>query len=333
VGKLAAAVWLSLLSLTLFSATRPRYGGTLRIELRDAPQTPDPPQIGPGIPDLFAGFTITRWEAGRRAVFAADENAAAGRPFLDSIEIEMGKSAREQTADLNLGRADIVQLGPGEVPRLQGGRKVWSSAPVRLVALVFEARMDDARLREALAFSIDRDPINRALLQRQGEVSGALLPQWLSGYAFVFPSAADLDRARRLAAPGRPLTLAVEDPALRSIADRIVLNGRDAGLALSIVASTGAADVRLVEVRIGSSDPARALAGVAVALGLPEPAPAATPESLYAAEHSLLENYRVIPLFHLPDVYLVSPRVKGGPGISPLGEWRFETLWLEGARP
>jgi hypothetical protein len=45
-----------------------------------------------------------------------------------------------------------------------------------------------------------------------------------------------------------------------------------------------------------------------------------------------LEGFRVIPLFHLPDVYGVSPRVKGGPGITPLGEWRFENLWLEGGR-
>ncbi len=41
----------------------------------------------------------------------------------------------------------------------------------------------------------------------------------------------------------------------------------------------------------------------------------------------------MIPLFHLPDVYGVGPRVKGAPGITPLGEWRFENLWLESPRP
>jgi ABC-type oligopeptide transport system substrate-binding subunit len=54
---------------------------------------------------------------------------------------------------------------------------------------------------------------------------------------------------------------------------------------------------------------------------------------LYAAESALLEGFRVIPLFHLPDAYGVSPRVKGGPGITPLGEWRLANLWLEGGRP
>jgi hypothetical protein len=305
------------------------------VELRESVMAPDPPQTGPGMADLFSAFTITRWEAGRRAIFTADDNATGGRPFLDSVEIEMGKASREQTADLNLGRADIVQLGPGEPPRVQAGRRVWTSAPVRLLALVFGARVENPRIREALALAIDRDAIHRVLLQRQGEISGALLPQWLSGYAFLFSATADLQRARALTAglASRSLSLSVDDPALRNIADRIVLNARDAGLTLAIVPATTAADVRLVSARIGSSDPSRALAAIAVALGLPEPARADTPESLYAAEHTLLEGYRAIPLLHLPDVYLVGPRVKGAPGITPLGEWRFETLWVEGGRP
>jgi len=335
VGKWGA--WCLVLAACAAAATRPRYGGTLRVELREAVQAPDPPQTGPGMADLFGSFAITRWEAGHRAVFAADESAAGGRPFLDTVEIEMARSAREQLADLNLGRADIVQVGLGEVPRLQGGRRVWSSVPVRLVALAFGARVEDARVREALALAIDRDAIHRVLLQRQGEISGALLPQWLSGYAFLFPSSADLNRARGLsggvAAPARALSLAVEDPALRSIADRIVLNARDAGLTVSVVPPGNSADVRLLESRISSADPVRALAALAAAVGLPEPARSDTPEALYAAERALLEGFRVIPLFHLPDVYLVSPRVKGAPGITPLGEWRFETLWVEGGRP
>ena len=320
-----------------FAATRPHYGGSLHVELRESVLAPDPPQIGPGMPDLFSGFTITRWEAGHHATFAADENAAGGRPFVDSVEIDMGRASREQMADLNRGRADIIQLGLGELPHAQDGRRIWSSAPVRLVALVFDPRVDDPRVREALAFAIDRDAIHRVLLQRQGEISGALLPQWLSGFAFVFPSAADLNRARGLTggvgASGRTLSLLVEDPALHSIADRIVLNARDAGLTISVVPSGGSADLKLVETRIASPDPARALAIVAAALGLPEPPRSDTPEGLYFAERSLVEGHRVIPLFHLPDVYLVGPRVKGGPGITPLGEWRFENLWLEGGRP
>jgi peptide/nickel transport system substrate-binding protein len=309
------------------AATRPQYGGTLRVEVRQNPETPDPPPL------LGPGFTIARWEAGRLAVYEADENAAGGRPFLDRVEIQMGRPLRDQAGDLDLGKADIVELGPNELRRQPAGRRVWTSSPVRVLALVFNPRFDDARVREALALAVDRSAIHNVLLQRQGEISGALLPQWLSGYAFLFPAAADLGRARQLAAGARPITLGVSDPAARPIAERIALNARDAGLTVSVTSQPGSADVSLVELRISSTDPAKALAELAAALGLPREPPPNTPEQTYAAERALLEGFRVIPLIHLPDVYGVGPRVRGGPGIAPSGEWRFENLWLEPARP
>ncbi len=263
------------------AATRPQYGGTLRVTVRQSAESPDPP------PFLTQGFTIARWEAGRRAVYEADENAAGGRPFLDGVEILVGRSLRDQSNDLELGRADVVELGPAELRRLPAGRRVWSSAPVRILALVFQPRFDDARVREALALAVDRSAIHTVLLQRQGEVSGALLPQWLSGYAFLFPTTTDLGRARQLAAGARAVTLGVSDPAMRQIAERIALNARDAGLHVTVTAQPESADVRLVELRIAAADPARALAGLAASLGMPEPAVRSdSPEQQYAAERA-----------------------------------------------
>lgn len=312
-----------------FGATRPQYGGTLRVEVRQNAETPDPPPL------LGAGFTIARWETGRLAVYEADENAVGGRPFLGGVEILLGRAPRDQASDLELGKADVVELGPNELRRQPAGRRVWSSSPVRVLALVFASRFEDARVREALGLAVDRSAIHNVLLQRQGEISGALLPQWLSGYAFLFPATADLGRARQLAPGARPITLGIANASVRPIAERIALNARDAGLKVSVTAQTSAADVSLVELRI-AADPAKALAQIAEALGLPAPprAPSETesPEQNYAAERALLDGFRIIPLIHLPDVYGVGPRVKGGPGITPTGEWRFEKLWLEGGR-
>lgn len=326
--------WLALLSVAAVAsaATRPHYGGTLRVEVQESAETADPPQTGRGMADLGDGFTIMRWEAGRLAVYSANDGAPGGRPYLDQVEVQMGKPLREQGIDLELGKADVVQLGTR--PAL--GRKTWASAPVRLMALVFSPRVSDARIREALASAVDRAAIHNVLLQKQGELAGGLLPEWISGYAFLFPTAPDLGRARELAAAvpagARVVSLAVESAGLRPIAERVALNARDAGLAVAVI--TGAnADVKLLEVRIESDDPARALSGVAAALGLPEPARADTPEGLLGAERALMAGYRVIPLFHLPDVYGVGARVKGGPGITPLGAWRFSDLWVEGSRP
>ena len=313
-------------ALAAASATRPHYGGTLRVEMRGSPPSPE----AFGVPK---GFVLTTWEAGRRAVFTADDAAPGGRPFLDAVDVQMARPLRDQAVDLELGKADIVELSPAELRRQSAGRRVWSSSPVRLMALVFGPRVTDPRVREALALAVDRTAIHSVLLQRQGEISGALLPQWITGYAFVFNATADIAKAQALVASlapaDRTLTLAVDDPANRSIADRIQLNARDAHLSVSIVPPTANADVRLVETRIPFADAPHALASVAVAFGLNEPPAARTPEDQYLAERALLEGYRVIPLFHLPDVYGAGPRVQGGPVITPLGEWRFDSLWLE----
>jgi peptide/nickel transport system substrate-binding protein len=318
---------LLLAAMPIYGATRPRYGGTLRVQVRQAPETPDPP------PFLSNAFTITRWEAGRTAVYEADDNAPGGRPFLDSVEVTLGRPLRDQSIDLELGKADVVELGPSELRRSPPGRKIWTSSPVRVLALVFSPKVDDARVREALALAIDRAAIHTVLFQRQGEVSAALLPQWLSGYAFLFPVTIDVRRAQSLGAGARPLSIAVDDPSLRPVAERIVLDARAAGLNLSVINQPGNADLRLTELRITSQEPAKALASIAASLGLPEPPRVDAPEALYSAERALLDNFRIVPLLHLPDVYGASQRVKGGPAITPLGEWRFENLWLEGTRP
>jgi peptide/nickel transport system substrate-binding protein len=297
------------------------------VQVRQAPESPDPPSF------LTSGFTITRWDAGRTAVYEADENAAGGRPLVDSVEITLGRPLREQSIDLELGKADVVELGPSEMRRAPAGRKIWTSLPVHILALAFSNRFDDGPAREALALAVDRPAIHTVLFQRLGEVSGALLPQWLSGYAFLFPATADLPRARSLSKGARPMTIGVEDPALKSVAERIVLDARGAGLNVTMAAQTANADLRLIELRIASQEPAKALASIAAALGLPDPVRGDSPEALYTAERALLDGFRVIPLLHLPDVYGVAPRVKGGPGIGSLGEWRFENVWLEGSRP
>ena len=76
-----------------------------------------------------------------------------------------------------------------------------------LFALVFDASrpaVQDARLRQAISLAIDRASIADVILQRQGVPAGGLLPNWISGYAHLFPAASDLPRAKDLlAASGR----------------------------------------------------------------------------------------------------------------------------------
>jgi len=89
----------------------------------------------------------------------------------------------------------------------QRGVRITSSDPIDLFALRMDmARpaVQDARFREAVSAAIDRASIADVVLQRQGVQAGSLLPNWLSGYAFLFPSAMNLPRSKQLlSATGR----------------------------------------------------------------------------------------------------------------------------------
>jgi peptide/nickel transport system substrate-binding protein len=288
-------------------------------------------------------FRLASWTPGRTATFTANDDYWGGRPFLDAIEVQMGRVLRDQLVDLEIGKADVVEIGPADLRRAsERGGTVWSSAPLDLIALVVApGRVEDPRVRQALALSIDRAAMHNVLLQKQGEVSAALLPQWLSGYAFAFAAAQELARARALvvALPPRDRTLALAyDPAItaaRALAERVAINARDAGLTVLVSPQNPQADLRLVASRVPSLDPARALTGLAAALGLETSGLALSSEVLYESEHKLLEDFRVIPLFHLPDLYGAASRVHvfPPPPIARLGEWRFENVWLSGTAP
>ena len=288
-------------------------------------------------------FRLASWVPGGTARFTANDDYWGGRPFLDAIQVQMGRGLRDQLVDLELGKTDVAELGPADLRRAsERGGAVWTSAPLNLIALVFPAgRSEDPRIRHALGLSIDRAAMHNVLLQKQGEISAALLPQWLSGYAFAFPAVPDVGHARALAAglsqQDRVLTLAYDAAitAGRSLAERVAINARDAGLTIQVSAQNRQAGVRLVSVRVPSLDSASALAGIAAALELGAPGHASSAESLYEDERKLLEDFRVIPLFHLPDLYGAASRVHISmtPAVSRLGDWAFENVWLAGAAP
>ncbi len=280
-------------------------------------QTPDGSIVGTG------PFRVTAWEPNRRAVFAANEDYWAGRPYADRIEVEMGRSLRDQALDLDLNKADVVELGLGDTRRAtQNGKRTWTSPPVDLLAIIFEPSSDE-HMRAAVALSIDRATIHAVLLQKQGLPAGSILPQWLSGYAFLFPATRDLERARELGRGAAPLTLAYNpaDPTAHLIADRIAVNAREAGLVIRpIAAGAPAAAAHIIRTRVNWPDPSHALGSVT-------PPVDNSPQSLYSVESELLREHRIIPLFHLPEIYGLGPRVRGW-APSRWGGWNLDSVWL-----
>lgn len=295
-------------------------------------------------------FYLGEWQPGKRAVLGANQRDWRGQPYPDAIEVEMGVAPRDQLVALELGKADVIEAGPAETRRVaQSGHRVWSSRADELLAIVFQPGRPsaaDAKLRQSLALSIDRSAMHAVLLQKQGELAGGLLPQWLSGYAFLFSTAKDLARAQEIASAlppeHRSLTLGYDpnDSLAEAIAQRVAVNAGDAGVAVraaesNSVSDFGAApasvDARLCRLPIEDSDAGRALAELvarALVLDWKHPGSPMAPELLYAEERDLLASYQIIPLFHLPHIYGLSGRVKNWHP-SPGGEWRLEEVWLE----
>ena len=277
-------------------------------------------------------------QAGSRLISAAKENCWRGRPFLDAIEIEMRKGYRDQMTAFQLGRADLVEVSPEQLHRFsQENRHSVSSMPIELVALLFAHAVSspaEQSLRAALGLSVDRGAIRDVLLQGTGEVAGSILPTWMSGYGFVFSSAADLARARQLRAqvaaiPNWKLGYNADDPLERLLAERIALNAKDVGLSLQMTSAPGA-DLRIMRIPL-ESDAWPALADIADLAGTPLTKYGSL-EELYAAEQALLASGKLIPLLHLPASYTSAPNLRNWK-VRSNGTLNLEDAWLETTKP
>jgi peptide/nickel transport system substrate-binding protein len=292
-------------------------------------------------------FVVAEWQPGKLLKLAANEESWTGRPFVDAVEIELGKSLRDQTISLELDKTDLIETSS---PAASGSQRrgVGSSSlslPVELLALVFSAdsRAQDPRLREALALAIDRKPIQSVLLKGAGELAASILPNWMTGYSGIFPVQADPQRARVVLADSRQPALNLsydpKDPQARLIAERIALNAREVGVTLQVSLS-GKEDIRLMRVVLPSPNPETSLGEAARQLGLPQPTFLGTAHSLdelYQAERGLLDGHAVIPLFHLPLESTASERVRNWEP-DRFGDWggarsSLADLWLASQPP
>jgi ABC-type transport system substrate-binding protein len=285
-------------------------------------------------------FRVADWQPARKLTLTVNEGYWNGRPFMDGLSIDLGKNSRDQLVALDLGKTDILELAPEQVRRsLAEGHRVMRSQPAILIALLFNkdhTSSEDGHLREALSLAIDRTSIRNVLMQGQGEPASGLLPDWLTGYEFVFPSQFDLSRAQQLSAALRhsPWSLAYDntDAQARLIAERIALNARDAGLAIQIT-TAASADMRLISLPIPSLNPQLALTSLASTLGLPQPKFLSySVDDLLQAESNLLQAQRVIPLVHYPVAYALRQTVHGF-DVAPRGAWESSDVWLGASKP
>jgi peptide/nickel transport system substrate-binding protein len=366
-----------LLAVAAPGARRPRYGGTLVVEMGAAVKSIDA-SVPAGDPQeasareqidglifdhrsadgTFADpgpFRISQWEPGKRAVLVANEQYPGGRPFVEAIEIQMARAAKDRLIDLELGRADVAEIPVAETRRAaEQGVRVSQSQPDELIALVFvdgRPPAADRRIREAVADSIDRDAIVTFILQKEGQPAGGLLPEWSSGTAFLFPTAPDPARAKELRSQiphSPPLALGYDsgDPLAEAIAERIAVNARDAGISMTAQSTRnaqteGRVDARIVRLPMTSSAPQPALASFLAVLhrmagldpggtDLPD---SAAPQQIYERESAVVHGLAVVPIAWVPHAYGLSARVRDWTAPGPGQGWPLADVWLDDTGP
>ena len=337
-------------------------GDAVAIETSDA--TPDLPWtladarhaiVVRGAGGALAGtgpFRIDHVDASR-VLLKAHEPYWRARPFVDGVQIDMGRRLESQVADLESGRADIVSVRAIDARRITSrGLRVAASRPLELVALIFEPhRAGDAAAawRRTLAATVDRDAICSVVLQGQAVPARSLLPDWISGYARLV-SAHDgqtLSPAAVGALPidQRTILLRVDaaDPVTQAIAERLAVDARAAGFAVRVQAPVGLApraDARLVRVAVPPTTPDRAFVQTTARLtprGWPVIAPpnGTALDATYRAEQALLDRLVVVPVVHVSELYGVGERVGSSlhAAARPIGGWDLADLWLQGGRP
>lgn len=323
-------------------------------------------EAGTSNEDSGSGAIVSRSTSkASRLRFHANENNWAGRPFLDAIDVTLNVPPLRALFDLQLGKADLVELSPELVRRAtQENLRVWTSAPTTLFGLRFDDRQavaSEPKLREALALSLDRQTIAGVLLQKQAEPASALLPQWLSGYAFLFTMETNLDRAKEIRASlplnsvgiTEPLRLRLDAAGdlAKLLGERVAVNARQASIVVQLqshlaprtvatsssVSGEAAVGLHLFAWHYSSLSPRVELESFLSTLHLADPAAGSfisstDPEQLYARERHILEDRRVLPLVAIPEFVGIGMNVHDWMP-TRWGEWRLADVWLDTAAP
>jgi MarR-like DNA-binding transcriptional regulator SgrR of sgrS sRNA len=286
-------------------------GDAYLIALPNPDASSDDRLLGTG-PYQTAGF------ANNVLKLVANENCWAGRPFADGIEIRVHRPIRDQWLDLNVGRADLVEVPAEQLRQAQQNHlRLLTSSPVTLLALEVSnpAALANPMVRAAVSLAVDRSALSNVIYQKQGLVTGSLLPPELSGYAFLFAADRDLNKAHELRGGLGPAQLTLSapgNPTIQLAAQRIVLNLREAGFNVQLATGAQRGDLNVRTFALESHDPQSCLESILRAEGAEDDLPDGPdgPAPLYKAEHHFLDRKTLIPLLYLSRSYAASGRIR-----------------------
>ncbi len=263
-------------------------------------------------------FRVTGYTNGA-LILAANDDCWSGRPFVDVVELRTHRAIRDQWLDLSVGKADVVEVPPELLRQAQQLRlNALESRQVDLLALTIapEGWFASREMRQAAALAVDRAALYSVIFQKQGEVSASLLPQELSGYAFLFSPDRDLDRARALrgGATTGVLTLGTDDPSatMELAAARLALNLHEAGFNVQVApaGSRQTSVLMLRKVHLEAMGLRAAQDEILAHLGQNGTVTGTSAGALWQEEQAVLDSDTVVPLMWLPRAWAVGERVR-----------------------
>jgi peptide/nickel transport system substrate-binding protein len=155
-------------------------------------------------------YKMEKWEAGQRLTLAANDDYFEGRPHIDRVVIKVIPDLNAQMLELQAGHIDTMNLTPdqyeekSEADDFKAACNVFRYPAFSYGYLGFNLERPlfrDKRVRQALAYAIDKEEIVEGVLLGLGRVAnGPFKPDMWANNQDVAPYPYDPDKARALLA-------------------------------------------------------------------------------------------------------------------------------------
>ena len=193
-------------------------------------------------------YALAEWQKGVQTELKANDSYWRAKPPFETVVFRSVPDVSTRIADLKTGKADLIRdLSPDQTESVKDaeGTKVLSVATERVGYMYINAQAGattDVRVRQAIAYAVDRSALIEALLQGYGAQVNILGAPPVFGYTdAVAGYDYDPDKARELikeaGAEGAKLEFLTSPSYSRALVEAIQQMLNDVGLDVSISAS------------------------------------------------------------------------------------------------
>jgi ABC-type transport system substrate-binding protein len=151
-------------------------------------------------------FKFQEWVVGDHLTVVRNDAYWAGKPKLAKIIVKTVKESSGRVMMLQSGDADLIVKVPSEdIPRLKKDSKVILDTTETLKVLFLginnaKKPFTDVRVRQALAYAIDKEILAQAIYQGRAEAVPSIVAPLTTGYVPVKGLGSDVQKAKKLLA-------------------------------------------------------------------------------------------------------------------------------------